>query len=326
MPTPSSSSPPSPLSKWYHHLSEPQYDKLYINLLLTFELFLCLFILYKIPYTEIDWKAYMEEVTTYQQGERNYINIRGGTGPLVYPAGFVYLYSLLKYVTGATVETTMESIFLAQCIFVGFYMINLWFVLKIYDIVLKRQRDKVTLTSNNNNNNNSNKVANTVWSWRICMSLLTLSKRIHSIFILRLFNDAPCMLLFYISLYLFIHHQFKKACLFFSLAVSIKMNVLLFAPGLLLVLLQWNERKCSFWGTVECLGICAIVQVIVGVEFLLTYPVSYLRKAFEFDRVFFYKWTVNWKVSLHKVLQYSVYIHALSLITHYFYYFLSVST
>jgi hypothetical protein len=32
--------------------------------------------------TEIDWKAYMEEVEGFLAGERNYSNIRGSTGPL----------------------------------------------------------------------------------------------------------------------------------------------------------------------------------------------------------------------------------------------------
>jgi len=70
------------------------------------------------------------------------------------------------------------------------------------------------------------------------------------------------------------------------------MNVLLFAPGLLLLLLQ---SQPNLTGTLICLSICASVQLILGAPFLLTYPVSYLRKAFELDRVFFYKWTVNWK-------------------------------
>lgn len=32
--------------------------------------------------TEIDWKAYMEEVEGFLNGERNYSNIKGSTGPL----------------------------------------------------------------------------------------------------------------------------------------------------------------------------------------------------------------------------------------------------
>lgn len=44
--------------------------------------------------TEIDWVAYMQEVEGFLDGERNYRNLRGDTGPLVYPAGFVYVYSV----------------------------------------------------------------------------------------------------------------------------------------------------------------------------------------------------------------------------------------
>ena len=49
--------------------------------------------------TEIDWKAYMEEVKGFLNGELNYYRLRGGTGPLVYPAGFVYVYSILYYIS-----------------------------------------------------------------------------------------------------------------------------------------------------------------------------------------------------------------------------------
>lgn len=41
----------------------------------------------------------MEEVYGYLNGERNYMKLEGGTGPLVYPAGFVYIFSALYHVT-----------------------------------------------------------------------------------------------------------------------------------------------------------------------------------------------------------------------------------
>lgn len=47
----------------------------------------------------------------------------------------------------------------------------------------------------------------------------------------------------------------------YSLAVGVKMNILLFAPGLLLLLLQAN----GIAGAVVCLSICAGVQVREGV-------------------------------------------------------------
>eukprot|EP00956_Cyclotella_meneghiniana_P000283 scaffold339_cov77-Cyclotella_meneghiniana.AAC.4 len=80
----------------YHKLAQPTYDISFVLLLLLFETVLTSLIVYRIPYTEIDWIAYMQEVSSYQNGERDYINIRGDTGPLVYPAGFLYLYSWLK--------------------------------------------------------------------------------------------------------------------------------------------------------------------------------------------------------------------------------------
>ena len=59
----------------------------------------CLVIIKKIAYTEIDWVAYMQEVKGFLDGERNYMNLKGDTGPLVYPAGFVYIFAALHWVT-----------------------------------------------------------------------------------------------------------------------------------------------------------------------------------------------------------------------------------
>ncbi|KAJ1485426.1 ALG3 protein-domain-containing protein [Baffinella frigidus] len=47
----------------------------------------------EVPYTEIDWVAYMQEVGGVISGERDYSLLKGNTGPLVYPAGFVWFYS-----------------------------------------------------------------------------------------------------------------------------------------------------------------------------------------------------------------------------------------
>lgn len=78
--------------------------------------------------------------------------------------------------------------------------------------------------------------------------------------------------------------QWKLGCLIFSLGVSIKMNVLLFAPGLLLLLLKNTGVK----KTTICLSICAAVQLALGSPFLLSHPISYISKAFELSRVFLY--------------------------------------
>jgi alpha-1,3-mannosyltransferase len=69
------------------------------------------------------------------------------------------------------------------------------------------------------------------------------------------------------------------------------MNMLLYAPGVLLVLLMgtgWVE-------TIVCLSICAGVQLLLGLPFLSTYPTEYLSRSFDLGRVFMFKWTVNLK-------------------------------
>ena len=282
-------------TKLYHDLAKPRYDNAWVVLLLIAESLLATMIVKRVPYTEIDWVAYMQEVTTYQDGERDYMNIRGDTGPLVYPAGFLYLYGFFKDIatrwinvsdpTGLGGSTSPEAIRIIQWVFVVLYVINAAIVLMLYNAVLQRMRQQQSAQSSNN--------STIVWCWRIAMGITCLSKRIHSIFVLRLFNDAPAMLLLHISMYLFACcDSWALGCAVFSLAVSIKMNVLLFAPGLLLLLLQKNQ---SLLGTIRHLSICASLQLLLGWPFLTTYPISYIKKAFEFDRVFFFKWTVNWK-------------------------------
>ncbi len=107
--------------------------------------------------TEIDWKAYMEEVEGFLSGERDYSKIQGNTGPLVYPAGFLYIFSALRAAT-----ENGSNIFLAQLIFVGVYLTNL---LAVFVLYLQSGQVELILS--------------------VC---LVLSKRIHSIYMLRMFN------------------------------------------------------------------------------------------------------------------------------------------
>jgi len=75
------------------------------------------------------------------------------------------------------------------------------------------------------------------------------------------------------------------------LAVSVKMNVLLFVPayGLLLV------ERFGFVRALPHVGLCVVVQLLLGLPFLPVNAVSYARGAFDFGRRFFYVWTVNLK-------------------------------
>lgn len=65
----------------------------------------------------------------------------------------------------------------------------------------------------------------------------------------------------------FLLDRWRLGCVSYSLAVGVKMNILLFAPGLLLLLLQAN----GVVGTAVCLSICAAVQVRIVVQTLRGY-------------------------------------------------------
>jgi alpha-1,3-mannosyltransferase len=269
---------PSFFRNTYTTLTQPTHDRLFVAALLLAELLLGILIIQKVPYTEIDWEAYMQEVDFWWiDGEYDYRNIYGGTGPLVYPAGFLYLFRLLQWWTDRDVSR-------AQVVFLGFYLCLQAVVFALYNMVLQQIRQQFQTK------NASMQHAHQVWSFRIAMCCLCLSKRYHSIFLLRLFNDAPTMLVAYLSIWCFMNKRWNIGCFIFSLAVSLKMNILLFAPGLLYLLIQDN-----LYMTIPRLAICGVTQLVLGAPFLLRHPVSYLRKAFELDRQFFYKWTVNFK-------------------------------
>ncbi|KAG4916624.1 hypothetical protein JHK87_054181 [Glycine soja] len=211
-----------------------------------------------VPYTKIDWDAYMSQITGFLGGERDYRNLKGDTGPLVYPAGFLYIYSAFKYLTGG-------QVYPAQILFGVLYIVNLAIVLAIYvktDVV--------------------------PW-WALC--LLSLSKRVHSIFVLRLFNDCVAMTLLHAALLLFVHRRWNLGLILFSGAVSVKMNVLLYAPPLLLLMLKAMDIS----GGLLALSGAALVQILLGLPFLVSYPVAYISRAFNLGRVFIHFWSVNFK-------------------------------
>ncbi|XP_034595970.1 dol-P-Man:Man(5)GlcNAc(2)-PP-Dol alpha-1,3-mannosyltransferase isoform X2 [Setaria viridis] len=211
-----------------------------------------------VPYTKIDWDAYMSQVDTFLEGERDYTKIEGDTGPLVYPAGFLYVYSAIKFLTGG-------QVFPAQILFGVLYIVNLSLVLLLY-------------------------VKAEVLPWW-ALGLLCLSKRVHSIFVLRLFNDCFAMTLLHAAMALIIYHKWYLGLIVFSGAVSVKMNVLLFAPSLLLLMVKAMSIKGVFFALLGA----AVVQVLLGMPFLLSHPVEYISRAFNLGRVFIHFWSVNFK-------------------------------
>jgi alpha-1,3-mannosyltransferase len=69
----------------------------------------------------------MEQIEIYLKGERNYYNIEGSTGPLVYPGLHVYIYRLLHVLTDHG-----KNIIVGQVIFALLYLGTLAVVMSCY--------------------------------------------------------------------------------------------------------------------------------------------------------------------------------------------------
>jgi alpha-1,3-mannosyltransferase len=69
----------------------------------------------------------MQQVACFTNGTLDYDKIGGDTGPIVYPAGHLYIYTLLSMLTDGG-----RDIQLAQYIFAVLYALNVAIVLCIY--------------------------------------------------------------------------------------------------------------------------------------------------------------------------------------------------
>ncbi|VDN04295.1 unnamed protein product [Thelazia callipaeda] len=222
------------LVKFLFHIN-PVNFKVVATLLWLFDSVLSTLIIWKVPYTEVDWLTYIQQVNRFEQGIRNYSEIRGDTGPIVYPAGHIWFYLILSRITNGG-----QNIRLAQYIFQFLYLVTMILVFRIYYM-----------------------------SYRlppfVLIMLCCTSYRIHSIYLLRLFNDPVAMLLFYIAVNLWLSRHFWLGSVVYSLiivtlcslAVSVKMNILLFSPAVLFVLLF----NTGYWNTLQIIFSCTAVQV-----------------------------------------------------------------
>ncbi|MCJ1354792.1 MAG: dolichyl-P-Man:Man(5)GlcNAc(2)-PP-dolichol alpha-1,3-mannosyltransferase [Icmadophila ericetorum] len=242
------------------HLStSPSKTKYLAPLLLCAEAVLCTLIIWKVPYTEIDFETYMHQVSLYLKGERDYTAIKGPTGPLVYPAAHVYIYSALYWLTDGG-----EDQLRGQIIFAGIYMGCLALVFQVY----RASKAPPYL-----------------------FPLLILSKRLHSIFLLRLFNDCFAVGALFAAVYAYQRRMWTVGSVIYSWGIGIKMSLLVGLPGVAMVLGQAMPVS----GALRIVLIMVLLQVVLAFPFLSANDMGYVSRAFEFSRQFLYKWTVNWR-------------------------------
>ncbi|KDR81851.1 hypothetical protein GALMADRAFT_264132 [Galerina marginata CBS 339.88] len=259
-----SSSPASILRRCLHVpqslLFDPKYFWHLATLVILGDALLTGLIIRYVPYTEIDWETYMIQTKVFLQGQHNYSLITGPTGPLVYPAGHVRIHQFLYDVTDAG-----TNIQLAQYIYGVLYMASLVLSCGIY------------------------RSAGNFPNWIIL--LLPLSKRLHSIFALRLFNDCWAVVGLQAAVLAFQNGFYDTGIMLFSAALSVKMSILLYLPGLLVILVKRN----GLFSTLAYMVAIVASQILFAIPFLQEDSRAYTRAAFDFGRVFLYKWTVNWR-------------------------------
>jgi len=231
-----------------------------IGVVIAGEMLLNAVIVWRVRYTEIDWMTYMQQVAVPMDGVFDYAAMTGDTGPLVYPAAHVWIFSALRVVTQGVVIK-------AQVIFAGIYVVNIALVAWIYAVAAPRSFPPFLLP------------------------ILSCSKRVHSIFVLRLFNDGPATTLAHAGVLLFVHRRWTLGCILYSISVATKMNFILYSPALAVLLLH----ELGLPGLVKHVLLCVVVQVILAAPFLATAPATYMRGAFNIGRTFKHKWSVNFK-------------------------------
>lgn len=190
----------------------------------------------------------------------NYEKIDGPTGPLVYPAIHVYIHSILYYITNMG-----QNIKLAQILYAGLYLATLALVLASY------------------------RRANAP-PWLLVP--LVLSKRLHSIFLLRLFNDCWAAFFFWLSVYGAAAQHWWIMSSAWAIGAGIKMTMLLPFPAMLTILVQGAGTEMAvFWIFVAWILVFGSAAPFLGAH----ETVIYISQAYNLGRQFLYKWTVNWR-------------------------------
>ena len=271
--------------------------------LLATELLLCEIQILSEPTYAFDIDAYMEQAARFlgksvppdaagvpsRGPSLNYTQLTGDTGPIVYPAVHLYLHSALLLATDWDCEQwTTEYVPKNQSGYVAR-------TVRPHRTITAMQQGYVVLFLC--------LICAAWWSQglstvgrryegaALAALLFLISRRSRSVAVLGLFNEAWAMALAYLAVFLLSRRRWTAGCVAFALATNTKMNVLLFAPGLLAALV--HEGGVAF--AARHIALCAAVSALVGVPFLAAAPFEYVSSAFNLGRRFDQQWSVNWR-------------------------------
>ncbi|MGH0175054.1 UNVERIFIED_CONTAM: hypothetical protein FKN15_069537 [Acipenser sinensis] len=123
-----SAGPPSPIwgtlrALWKDKqrvLFKPEYTLLVTAVLWIAEIGINIWVIHRVAYTEIDWKAYMDEVEGVINGTYDYTQLKGDTGPLV-----VLILGLVELSWNTYPSTVYSSAVLHACHLI--ILLSLWY-------------------------------------------------------------------------------------------------------------------------------------------------------------------------------------------------------
>lgn len=122
--------------------------------------------------------------------------------------------------------------------------------------------------------------------------LLVLSKRLHSVFMLRCFNDCAAALCLWLAIYLLQRRAWTLGTAAYTWGLGTKMTLLLCLPAVAVVLFLGR----GFRGALRMAMLMLEAQIAIAIPFLTVNARGYVARAFELTREFKYEWTVNMRM------------------------------
>jgi hypothetical protein len=124
--TPSKIQPPQPAHRRTSGVNGivDFYFKYWSPVLLSLEFLLNLYFLHHGPLHPIDYPTYLVQARQIRLGERDYAKITGPTGPLVYPGGHVFIFTIFERAFGIKGDLDWNGYLPAQLIFLGLQLVH----------------------------------------------------------------------------------------------------------------------------------------------------------------------------------------------------------